>query len=216
MSEWPRPIPTAMKTALFTLDNWYWWSQIAVVVAGAVALLTGKWVNDRQSGENKRQAKELLKLQTDLSQARTKQAEAERSLLELKELIREPRTVDEQRAHEILDWGEKGSLDIFFSLVGDEPENLAKKLATTLNAHGWRILSVQHAIPVALRTGILITAYGESKAAFVGAGWAEAPEPAKTLHRLLVEAVVGNPVVETRISPDQPKDKLAVTIAAKY
>ncbi len=82
--------------------------------------------------------------------------------------------------------------------------------------HGWRILSVQHAIPVALRTGILITAYGESKAAFVGMGWAEAPEPAKTLHRLLVEAVAGNPVVETRISPDQPKDKLAVTIAAKY
>jgi hypothetical protein len=75
-------------------------------------------VNDRQSGENKRQAKELLKLQTELSQARTKQAQAERSLLELKELIREPRTVDEQRAHEILDWGEKGSVDIFFSLVG--------------------------------------------------------------------------------------------------
>jgi hypothetical protein len=101
-------------------------------------------------------------------------------------------------------------------MIGDEPSKLAEKLADILNSHGWQILSVQSVIPGTRRTGILIMGHGDSKASFVGKDWSAAPEPAKTLHRLLVEAVVGNHMVETRISPDQPKDKLGVTIAAKY
>jgi hypothetical protein len=201
---------------LSSVESWhslFEWSSVALValtvVAGAGALITARIVNDRQT-------EKIRNLDIDVAGARTKQAEAEKSLLELQQLVREPRAIDEQRANEILDWGEKGSVDIFFSMIGDEPSKLAEKLAGVLFSHGWQILTVQSVIPGTRRTGILITGYGDPTATFLGKDWAEVPEPAKTLHRLLVEAVVGNEMVETRISPDKPKDKLGVTIAAKY
>ena len=61
-----------------------------------------------------------------------------------------------------------------------------------------------------------IQAHGNFTATFVGKDWSAAPDPAKTLHRLLVEAVKGNPIVETQITPGQQSDNVAVTIAAKY
>jgi hypothetical protein len=201
---------------LSSIESWhsfFEWSSVALValtvVAGAGALITARIVNDRQ-------IEKIRNLDIDVANARTKQAGAEKSLLELQQLVREPRAIDEQRANEILDWGEKGSVDIFFSMIGDEPSKFAEKLAQVLLSHGWQILSAQPVIPGIRGTGILITAYGDSTASFLGKDWPEAPEPAKTLHRLLVEAVAGNETVETRISPDKPKDKLGVTIAAKY
>jgi hypothetical protein len=68
---------TTMKIALFTLDNWYLWSQIAVVLCGAAALITGKMVNDRQSGKNAEQTRQLLELETNLDKQREKTAQAE-------------------------------------------------------------------------------------------------------------------------------------------
>ena len=68
---------TTMKIALFTLDNWYLWSQIAVVLCGAAALITGKMVNDRQSSKNAEQARQLLGLETNLEKQREKTAQAE-------------------------------------------------------------------------------------------------------------------------------------------
>jgi hypothetical protein len=198
-----------MNIALLTWENVYWLSQLLLVAFAGLALVSGRIVNNRQAAQS-------LTLQTELATARRKQAEAERSLLELQQLVREPRTIDEQRAHEILDWGEKASVEIFFSMIGDEPSKFAEKLGQTLDSHGWRILSAQPVIPGTRKTGILITGYGDSTGTFIGRDWSGVPEPAKTLHRLLVEAVVGNEIVETRIAPDKPKDRLAVTIAAKY
>jgi hypothetical protein len=201
---------------LSSVESWhsfFEWSSVVLValtvLAGAGALITARIVNDRQT-------ERIRNLDINVANARTKQADAERSLLELQELIKQPRTIDQQRAHEILDSGEKGLVKISYSMIGDEPMTLAKQLAETLLAHGWQIVSVEPVIPVARKTGILIQAHGDSIASFVGKDWPEAPEPAKTLHRLFVEALTGNPIVETRIGPDQPNDKLGVTIAAKY
>jgi len=99
-----------MNAALLTWENVYWLSQLLLVAFAGLALVSGRIVNNRQAAQS-------LTLQTELATARRKQAEAEKSLLELQQPVREPRTIDEQRAHEILDWGEKGSVEIFFSML---------------------------------------------------------------------------------------------------
>jgi len=103
-----------MNTALLTWENVYWLSQLLLVAFAGLALVSGRIVNNRQAAQS-------LTLQTELATARRKQAEAEKSLLELQQPVREPRTIDEQRAHEILDWGEKGSVEIFFSMLLARP-----------------------------------------------------------------------------------------------
>ena len=85
-----------------------------------------------------------------------------------------------------------------------------------MDAHGWHVLALDPAIPVVRKTGILIRVHGDSSISVLGTDWPKIPEPAKTLHKLLVEALTLNPIVETQISPDGPKDKLEVTIAGKY
>jgi hypothetical protein len=75
---------TTMKITLFTLDNWYLWSQIAVVLCGAAALITGKMVNDRQSSKNAEQARQLLELETNLGKQREKTARAELQIEKLR------------------------------------------------------------------------------------------------------------------------------------
>jgi hypothetical protein len=67
-----------MKIALFTLDNYYLWSQIAVVLAGAAALITGKMVNDRQSKTN-------ADLETNLMEQRERTAQAELQIAKAQE-----------------------------------------------------------------------------------------------------------------------------------
>ena len=179
-----------------------------VAAFAGLALVSGLVVNKRQS-------RQLLELETNLEQQREKTAVAEKATLELQRLIKEPRAIDRKHGDEILDWGEKGSVSIFFSMIGDEPVSLAKQLAEIVDAHGWKIQEVTSAI-VPSEKGIVIRQYSDTKETVVATRWADAPEPAKTLHRLLVEAVVGNPMVETRVSSDRAKDKVEVTIAGKY
>jgi len=205
-----------VKFLSLTIENWYWLSQVAslillflTVVSGAAALLAGKALNARQS-------KQLLELQTSLEKQREKTALAEKAALELQRLIKEPRTIDRKHADEILDWGEKGSVGIFFSMLGDEPRSLAGQLAEILDAHGWQIKEVTPAIVPGEKPGIVIRMYGDTKEPIVATKWTDAPEPAKTLHRLLVEALAGNQMVETRVSSDRQKDRLEVTIGGKY
>jgi hypothetical protein len=190
-------------------DTVYSLSQVVAVCFAGIALVSGLVVN-------KRQAKQLLKLELDLQTQREKTALAEKATLELERLIKEPRTIDRKRGEDILDWGEKGSVSIFFSMLGDEPGNLAKQLAEILDAHGWKIQEVTPAIVPAERPGIIIRLYGDTKETIVVTNWTDAPEPAKTLHRLLVEALIGNPMVETRASSDRPKGRLEVTIGGKF
>jgi hypothetical protein len=188
-------------------DTVYSWSQIFVVAFAGLALVSGLVVNKRQS-------KQMLELETDLSKQREKTAVAEKSLLELQQLVKEPRTVDQKRADEILDWGEKGSVTISFNMLGDEPVNLAKQLAEVLHAHGWRILKVEQAL-IPTKKGIVIYQHGDAEETVI-TNWSDAPEPAKTLHRLSAEAVVGNSAVETHIRSVMPKDSVELQVAAKY
>src|SRR5439155_13863798 len=190
-------------------ENVYSWSQILVVFFASVALVSGLIVNKRQS-------RQLLELETNLSKQREKTAIAEKATLELERLIKEPRTLDRKHGDQILDRGEKGSVGIFFSMLGDEPRNLAGQLAEILNAHGWQIQEVTPAIVPGERPGIVIRVYGDTKETIVATNWSHAPEPAKTLHRLLVEALAGNQMVETRVSSDRKKDTVEVTIGGKY
>jgi len=199
---------TTMNIASFSWDTVNWVSQLLLVVFAGLALVSGTIVNRRQS-------KQLIELSTKPEEKREKTALAEKTTLELGRLIKEPRTIDRKKADEILDWGEKGTVSIFFSMIGDEPVNLARQLATILDAHGWQIKEVTSAL-VPSEKGIVIRLYGDTKEIVVATHWAGAPEPAKTLHRLLVEAVAGNPMVETRVSSDRAKDKVEVTIAGKY
>jgi hypothetical protein len=178
-----------------------------VVFFAGVALVSGLVVNKRQS-------KQMLELETSLSKQREKTALAEKATLDLQRLISEPRTFDRQKANEILDWGGRGSVKIWYSMIGDEPSKLASQLWELLDTHGWKVLSVKEAIPIAGRPGIVIRGYADNKETFTD--WAGLPEPAKTLHRLLVEAVVGNRMVETQFSPDREKGDLDVTIQGKY
>jgi hypothetical protein len=190
-------------------DTVYSWSQVVAVCFAGIALVSGLVVN-------KRQAKQLVQLELDLQTQREKTALAEKATLELEGLIKEPRRIDRKHADEILDWGEKGPVSIFFSMIGDEPGNLAKQLAEILDTHGWKIQEVTPAIVPAERPGIVIRLYGDTKETIVVTNWTDAPEPAKTLHRLLVEALIGNPMVETRASSDRPKHRLEVTIGGKF
>src|ERR1700693_3674396 len=213
---------SAVEVAARNHRFWFKWYVIWIVFAAIVsAFLTwmlwksGNRQQDSVIAETNERTATLENktslLKVTVAEAETKRAEAEKSLLELQRLIKEPRTIDSKRGDEILDWGEKGSVDIASVAIGDEPSNFANQLVAILDAHGWRILGNNSAVVAGgPRPGIVISAYGETKGTVVVSNWTDAPEPAKTLHRLLVEAVKGNPMVETRISPDSPKDKLGV------
>src|SRR5437879_5296420 len=94
-----------MVTILSSLEGWNFFWQAATMIALAATFitgfgqfLTGKWLNELQGRENKRQATRLVELETDLSKQREKTALAERATLELERLIKEPRTFDQQKA----------------------------------------------------------------------------------------------------------------------
>jgi hypothetical protein len=212
--------PSVVELAARTHKTWFIvyvvWIVVAALASAALTFMLWRSGNRQQDAVIEETKTEQKRLDIDLANAKKAQAVAEKSLLELQRLIKEPRTIDRKRADEILDWGQKGSVSIFFSMLGDEPGNLARQLAEILYTHGWQIQEVTPAIVPAERPGVVIRVYGDTKGIIVATNWTDAPEPAKTLHRLLAEALVGNPMVETRVSSDRAKDRLEVTIGGKY
>src|SRR6476660_2989227 len=104
---------------LSSLEGWNFFWQVATMIAlaatfitGLGQFLTGKWLNELQGRENKRQATMLVELETDLSKQREKTALAEKATLELQRLIKEPRTIDRERGKAILEQGPKGTVKI--------------------------------------------------------------------------------------------------------
>jgi len=85
-----------MNILSWTVNDWYWACQVislvllaGTVILGAGALLAGRVLNNRQAAQ-------ILGLQTGLTVAKTKQREAERTLLEIQERFAPRRITDEQ------------------------------------------------------------------------------------------------------------------------
>jgi hypothetical protein len=190
-----------MNITFFTWENVYWLSQLLLVAFAGVALISGRIVNNRQAAQS-------LTLQTELATAKGKQADAERSLLELQKLIGEPRTIDEQRANEILDWGAKGAVDIL-AVTNDEAHKFATSLANVLWAHGWTIIGVNAVVAAGgIAPGVHVTAPDDTS------------EPAKTFRELITGAVRGNPavdvVVDAQLSKQLPEGSIRVVVGQKF
>jgi len=121
------------KMAFFSSDNLYLLSQGAVVLFGGLALLSGKLVNDRQSSE-------LLKLGKELADARTKQADAEAKLEQLR-LGQTPRLMRLLKSSfaDFLKTKPTGIATIWTVSEDEEARILASYLAASLSSAGWRV-----------------------------------------------------------------------------
>jgi hypothetical protein len=150
------------------------------------------------------------RVETELAEAKTKQAEAERALLELQQLIREPRTLDETKAAAILDAGAKGLVQILF-VAGDEPKNLANKISAILSTHGWTVTAVNigiSSIPPGIEVGVSSEDSKEGE---------ETPESVKTLCNFLSESVERNPSVRAVSDKGLPKNSpTRILVGTKY
>ena len=206
------------------MENWksvFEWSSVVLLaftfLAGAGVVFTSSIVNKRQAQTIlglKKDASDAKKAQQEveisLADAKTKQAEAEKSLLELQQLIHEPRTLDETKGAAILDAREKGSVQILF-VAGDEPKNLANKISVILSAHGWTVTSINmgiSSIPPGIEVGV------SSEDSKVGE---EAPEPVKTLCSFLSESVERNPSLRAISDKGLPKNSTPrIIVGPKY
>jgi hypothetical protein len=84
------------------------WIVTAAIVSAAFTGMLWRAGNRQQDAVIEETKTEQKRLDIDLANAKKAQAVAEKSLLELQRLIKEPRTIDRKRADEILDWGAKG------------------------------------------------------------------------------------------------------------
>lgn len=208
---------TITKTTSMTLEGWYMALQVMAVIATAVALLVGKFVNDRQSQQNAAQAERLLKLEADRDMQREKTAIAEKSLLDFQMWIKEPRTIEEKKAGEILGNRPPASVEISPLMNNPEASAFAKQLASVLRSHGWGVSDPGATLISSgvFPPGVRILMHGESPGAPIPPD--QAPDAVRTLYDLLSEAVTGNPRVEIgTIREGLPVDGIAVVIGAKY
>jgi len=155
------------------------------------------------------------RVETELATAKTRQAEAERSLLELQQLLKEPRSIDRDRAKEILEHGSKASVDIVRVPHNQDAENLANQLGSLLTEHGWKVLSIQQTVAggysqpgITLEVGVEGVDTNRSPESL--------PEPANTLYRFLHEAVKLNPSVRVIAYPKVSQEKLLISVGPKY
>lgn len=104
----PALATTKMNTAVFTSSWWdsiYWISQLMVALAGALALISGRVVNNRQANQiaetNERASKaeeSANKLRVVVAEAEQKRAEAEKSLLKLQQSVAQRTVTQRQKA----------------------------------------------------------------------------------------------------------------------
>jgi hypothetical protein len=202
---------------LSSVEAWhsiFEWSSIGLValtvVAGAGALITARIVNNRQT-------ERIRNLDIDVANARTKQAEAEKSLLELQRLIQEPRTIDRKLALEILTNGPRGSVKVLFAVSNEDASRLASFLCPLLSDSGWTVTACDEGVGIEPTIGICIELNGE--------GWDTKPEsptfgilpePARTLEKALQQSVKGNSKFTLRGNRSLAKDELVLFIGAKY
>jgi hypothetical protein len=157
------------------------------------------------------------RVETDLAKAKEAQAVAEKSLLELQKLIREPRTVDWKKGNEILAAGPKGKVEILFADGNQEAFNLAFTIHGLLTSNGWEASIPEWASGGIPATGIIIELGGGGwTAPLNGKPLDGLPEPAKTLQKALFESVEGNPGVKVLANQQLPPGALEIMIGPKY
>jgi|GEM_PF-6855135 len=145
---------------------------------------------------------------------REKAAAAEKSLLELQQLIKEPRTIDRQTADKILVAGSKGSVDIGFVTNTDEPAKLGAALRDLLASNGWAIAYFHAFGGSPVTPGIKIFISGSVYGEVVPPD--KIPEPAKTLYECLRASVKDNPSLEVLTTTGIPNELIRVRICPKY
>jgi hypothetical protein len=121
-----------MNIAFFTWENVYWLSQLLLVAFAGLALISGRIVNNRQAAQ-------LLTLQTELATAQGKQAEAEKSLLELRQKLA-PRLLKGESQDAVVKATEPFAPQQFDILwYSDDPEshNLANDIYAAFQRAKW-------------------------------------------------------------------------------
>ncbi|HYR22290.1 MAG TPA: hypothetical protein VEP30_05130 [Chthoniobacterales bacterium] len=191
-------------------DTVYSLSQIVAVCFAGVALVSGLVVN-------KRQAKELVQLKIDLADAKTKQADAEKSLRELSDFATEQRSVSFDKAKEILQKGPKGSVEIV-PLEGSVESNfLAEQLQLIFNKNGWKVSMRKAGTDEIINAGIAVVTGSRSDGSFDKDWVLQLDEPANTLRTLLTTCVSGNARGGSfRTDSRMAKDTSVVLIGPKY
>ena len=130
---------SSRSTLLLSIDDWYTIFQVISALALGVTIALGFVINKRQS-------RQVIALETQLAEAREKQAVAERELLELKERIK-PRHIDRSTFLEALTGQPKAPVEVLY--LRDDPETLefAQEIDNLLKAAGWTV-TAREPIPV--------------------------------------------------------------------
>jgi MarR-like DNA-binding transcriptional regulator SgrR of sgrS sRNA len=125
------------------LDSWNWLCKVAAVISTAIAFVAGAVALFTERELSKRQATQMVRLETDLADAKGRQARAEADLLVLQERAR-PRVLSDAQRSAILkvltSRRTKGPLLIEF--IGgsvQEPGDFARVLAGVVTQAGWTV-----------------------------------------------------------------------------
>jgi len=157
------PVMAIPVMILSSLDGWYSFWQLATLLAliatfvtGLGTYVTGRWINERQGIENKKQATELLELGTDLSRQREKTVLAEKSLLELQEKLRPRQLLEREKFVSFLKEYKSGPLEIQYSGNDVESRAFANEIEAAFKDAGWSEVHVNNNVlifpqPVGLR-----------------------------------------------------------------
>ena len=152
-----------------SLEFWVDMSNLGVAIALALSFIFGGAslylsrrlgkVKDAQSAQEKAVSDErMLALDKEVAEARTKQAEAERALLELQERMKPRHLTPEQRARllEILKATTKGNIKVSCAVSNEESCAFAVELANLLKAAGWSVTGVGQLVKGGKQAGIFL------------------------------------------------------------
>ena len=125
------------------LETWNWVFKITAVIAAAITFVVGTGALFTERALGQRQTAQMLALQTELSDAKARQAGAERDLLVLQERAK-PRTLSTAARSAVLEnlrsHVPEGPLMIeFIGGSTTEPGSLADAIAATLREAGWTV-----------------------------------------------------------------------------
>lgn len=111
------------------MDTLYFWSQVAGAFFVVLALIAGRVVNNQQS-------RQILSLQKDVSDAKTRQAEAETKLEEVRKK-QEPRQLDLEKFSNALKGKAPAEVEILYQPDDKEAYVLANMTLLGLVGGGW-------------------------------------------------------------------------------
>lgn len=197
-------ITTTIKMSSDLIDSLSFWSQVGVVICGAVALLASKEAN-------KRQAREIAELQSDLSKT-------DLARLELTKLIQEPRRIDFDKSVKVLQSGSKGIVTILYLAENLDAASFADQIYGMLEIGGWNVSEPRTADKgQALNKGMLMKVPLEGMTDIPAEPMAGLPEPANTLYRALAASQPQVGWIGLQASRNQrAEEPITLVIGPKY